>query len=125
MTANLEGIRFDRNYGDNSGTSNGQQPFDTDGDGKATQEDELVSITNITGGPMDISGWQTWSDSTGTGAPDAPQYGLYHTFPPGTLLQPGQTLYIINEIPGGAPKWAQEASQGGVELGKAVKARTS
>ncbi|MEL6885031.1 MAG: Hint domain-containing protein [Pseudomonadota bacterium] len=117
MAANLEGIRFDQIYGDNSGTHDGQQPFDTDGDGTATQEDEFVSITNTTGTPMDVSGWQIWSDSAGTGAPDAPQDGLYHTFPPGTVLQPGETLYIINEISGDAPNWAQEASEGGVESG--------
>lgn len=115
MTANLEGVRFDQIYSDNSGTDNGQQPFDTDGDGTATQEDEFVSFTNTTGGPMDISGWQIWSDSAGTGAPDAPQDGLYHTFPPGTVLQPDETLYIINEITGAPPDWAQEASEGGVE----------
>lgn len=117
MAANLEGIRFDQVYGDNSGTTNGQQPFDTDGDGTATQEDEFVSFTNSSSGPMDISGWQIWSDSTGSGAPDAPQDGLYHTFPPGTVLQPGETLYIINEISGDPPDWAQEASEGGVESG--------
>lgn len=115
MVANLEGVRFDQVYADNSGTSDGQQPFDTDGDGTATQEDEFVSFTNTSTGPMDISGWQIWSDSTGTGAPDAPQDGLYHTFPPGTVLEPGETLYIINEITGDPPDWAQEASEGGVE----------
>lgn len=117
MTANLEGVRFDQIYGDNSGTANGQQPFDSDGDGTATQEDEFVSFTNTTGSPMDISGWQIWSDSIGTGAPDAPQDGLYHTFPPGTVLQPDETLYIVNEITGAPPDWAQEASEGGVESG--------
>jgi hypothetical protein len=106
MTANLEGIRFDQVYGDNSGTSGGQQLFDTDGDGTATQEDEFVSFTNTSSGPMDISGWQIWSDSSGSGAPDAPQDGLYHTFPPGTVLQPGETLYIINEISSDPPDWA-------------------
>lgn len=118
MTANLEGIRFDQIYGDNSGTHDGQQPFDTDGDGTATQEDEFVSITNTTAVPMDISGWQIWSDSTGSGAPDTPQDGLYHTFPPGSVLQPGETLFIINEITGDVPDWAQEASEGGVESGE-------
>ncbi|MGZ2259797.1 Hint domain-containing protein [Roseobacter sp. A03A-229] len=117
MVANLQGVRFDQIYGDNSGTGGGQTPFDSDGDGSATQEDEFVSITNDNATPLDISGWQIWSDSTGSGAPDKPQDGLYHTFPSGTVLQPGQTLYIINEISGPAPNWAQEASEGGVESG--------
>lgn len=117
MTANLQGIRFDQIYGDNSGTSDGQFEIDTDGDGTATQEDEFVSIINSNTTSMDISGWQIWSDSTGTNAPDQPQDGLYHTFPPGTVLQPGETLYIINEITGTPPDWAQEASEGGVESG--------
>lgn len=114
--ATLNGVRFDQIYGDNSG--GGPVPtFDTDGDGTATQEDEFVSITNTTGGQLDISGWQIWSDSTGGGATDTPVDGLYHTFPPGTVLRPGQTLFIINEITGAVPKFAQEASQGGVESG--------
>ncbi|WP_158270014.1 Hint domain-containing protein [Litoreibacter ponti] len=111
--ANLGGVRFDQIYGDNSGGPE----FDTDGDGTATQEDEFVSISNDSGGPMDISGWQIWSDASGVGAPDLPQDGLYHTFPPGTVLAPGETLYIINEITGPVPSWAQEASEGGVESG--------
>lgn len=117
MTATLQGVRFDQIYGDNSGTNNGQQPFDTDGDGRATQEDEFVSFTNTNTAPMDVSGWQIWSDSAGTGAADTPSDGLFHTFPPGTVLQPGETLYIINEISGPAPSWAQEASEGGIESG--------
>ncbi len=110
-------MRFDQIYGDNSSTGEGQTPFDTDGDGAATQEDEFVSISNDNATPLDISGWQIWSDSTGSDAPDRPVDGLYHTFRPGTVLQPGETLYIVNEITGPAPSWAQEASEGGVESG--------
>lgn len=117
MTANLQGIQFDQIYGDNSGTRGNEHQVDIDGDGTATQEDEFVSFTNTNGTPLDVSGWQIYSDSTGTNAPDAPQDGLYHTFPPGTVLQPGETLYIINEISGPTPAWAQEASEGGVESG--------
>lgn len=113
MVASLNGIVFDQVYGDNTG----DVEVDTDGDGTATQEDEFVSLTNTSLTAVDISGWQIWSDMTGSGAPDAPQDGLYHTFPPGTVLQPGETLYIINEITGPAPDWAQEASEGGVESG--------
>lgn len=113
MTVSLSGVRFDQIYGDNTGVTE----FDTDGDGTATQEDEFVSFTNDSAGSIDISGWQIWSDSTGAGAPDGPQDGLYHTFPPGTVLSPGETLYVINEITGTPPGWAQEASEGGVESG--------
>jgi hypothetical protein len=120
MTADLQGIRFDQIDGGNSGTSNGQQPFETDGDGTATQEDEFVSITNTTNAPMDISGRQIWSDSTGRGAPGALRDGLYHTFSPGTVLQPGQTLYIVNERLIGRRKPRQEAWS----PGQAAKART-
>lgn len=114
IVVTLNGVRFDQIYGDNSGGGS-VTTFDTDGDGTATQEDEFVSITNTTGAPLDVSGWQIWSDSTGSGSPDTPVDGLYHTFPPGTVLRPGQTLFIINEISGPVPKFAQEASQGGVE----------
>ncbi|MEM8742528.1 MAG: lamin tail domain-containing protein, partial [Pseudomonadota bacterium] len=119
MAIDLDGIIFGQIFGDNSSdndpTSNTE--FDSDGDGTTTQEDEFVSITNTTGAPMDISGWQIWSDASGTNAPDPEQDGLYHTFPLGSVLEPGETLWIINEITGAEPDWAQEASEGGVESG--------
>lgn len=112
MVANLNGVVFGQLYGDNSGGAE----FDTDSDGATTQEDEFVSVTNTTGAAIDISGWEIWSDSTGTGAgADPPADGLYHTFPPGTVIAPGDTIYIINEYTGTLPSWAQEASVGGTE----------
>ncbi len=113
MAINLNGVRFDQVYTDNSGGAE----FDSDGDGTATQEDEFVSFTNSSGSAVDISGWQIWSQGRGANAPDSAREGHFHTFPPGTTLQPGQTLYIINEISGTPPGWAQEASQGGYESG--------
>lgn len=113
MVANLDGVIFDQIYGDNSGGAE----FDTDGDGTATQEDEFVSVQNTTGSTIDLSGWQIWSDMSGAGAPDGPQDGLYHTFPSGTTLGPGGTLYIVNEYTGTPPGYIQEASEGGVESG--------
>ena len=113
MVAKLSGVVFDQIYGDNSGGAE----FDTDGDGTATQEDEFVSVRNTTGSDIDISGWEIWSDSQGTGSPDSPQDGKFHTFPPGTVLEAGETLYIINEITGTPTSWMQEASEGGVESG--------
>ncbi|MEM7742528.1 MAG: Hint domain-containing protein [Pseudomonadota bacterium] len=113
MVASLNGIIFSQIYPDNSGGPE----FDTDGDGTATQEDEFVAILNNSATAVDISGWQIWSDSTGSGAPDSPQDGLYHTFPADTILQPGQELFVINEITDTLGSWAQEASEGGVESG--------
>ena len=113
MVANLNGVVFDQIYPDNSGGA----VFDTDGDGTATQEDEFISVRNTTGSDIDISGWQVWSDSQGVGAPDTPSDGLFHTFPPGTVLAAGETLYVINEITGTPESWAQEASEGGLESG--------
>lgn len=113
MVASLGGIIINQIYGDNSGGAE----FDTDGDGTTTQEDEFVSVQNTTGSAIDLSGWEVWSDMSGAGAPDGPQDGLYHTFPPGTVLNPGRTLYIVNEITGTPASNMQEASEGGVESG--------
>lgn len=110
MPINLDGLIFGQIMPDNSGGPE----FDTDLDGTATQEDEFISVTNTNAAPLDISGWQIWSDSTGGGAPDNPQDGLYHTFPTGTVIQPGDTLWVINEITG-TLGFAQEASEGGTE----------
>lgn len=112
MPLSLGGLIFGQIMPDNTEGAE----FDSDQDGTATQEDEFVSVTNTTGAPLDVSGWQIWSVSTGTGAPDAPVSGLYHTFPSGTVLAPGQTLWVINEVTG-TQNYAQEASQGGVESG--------
>ena len=113
MVASLNGVIFEQIYGDNSGGAE----FDTDGDGTATQEDEFVSFLNPTGASIDLSGWQVWSDSTGTGAPDSVQDGLYHTFAPGTSLEPGKSIFVINQITGTPDYYAVEASAGGVESG--------
>jgi len=112
MPINLDGLIFGQIMPDNSGGA----VFDTDLDGTPTQEDEFVSVTNTNTTALDVSGWQIWSDSTGSGAPDPPQDGLFHTFPPGTVLEPGETLWVINEITG-TRAFAQEASEGGVESG--------
>ena len=113
MVAALNGIIFHQVYGDNSGG----MVVDIDGDGTATQEDEFVSVQNTTASPIDISGWQIWSDASGFGAPDPQQDGLFHTFPPGTVIAPGKILYIVNEISGTPDTNMQEASQGGIESG--------
>lgn len=111
----VNGIVIEQIYGDNTGGAE----FDTDGDGTATQEDEFVSVLNTSGSAVDISGLQIWSDAIiySDGDADNPDAnnGLYHTFPPGTVLGPGETLYVVNEITGTAPGYMQEASEGGVE----------
>ncbi|MFK7944352.1 MAG: lamin tail domain-containing protein [Paracoccaceae bacterium] len=101
MVAKLDGVVFDQIYGDNSGGAE----FDVDGDGTTTQEDEFVAVKNTTGSDVHISGWEIWSDSTGAGAPDTAQDGKFHTFPPGTVLGAGETLFIINEITGTPANW--------------------
>ena len=112
MPINLNGLIIDQILADNSGPPS---PFDSDLDGTASQEDEFVSVTNTNATPLDISCWTIWSDANGTGAPTAPTDGLFHTFPPGTILAPGQTLWVINEITGTAALgFAQEASEGGI-----------
>ena len=110
MPVNLDGLIFGQIMPDNS-SPNGSGEFDTDLDGTASQEDEFVSVTNTNATPLDISGWQIWSDSTGGGAPDSPSDGLFHTFPAGTVIAPGDTLWIINEVTG-SRAYAQEASEG-------------
>lgn len=115
MPVNLDGLIFGQIMPDNS-SPNGSGEFDTDLDGTTTQEDEFISVTNTNSTPLDISGWQIWSDSTGSGADDTPQDGLFHTFPAGTVIAPGDTLWVINEITG-TLAFAQEASEGGVEGG--------
>ncbi|MFW2589184.1 Hint domain-containing protein [Sagittula sp. SSi028] len=113
MVAALHGVIISQLYGDNSGGAE----FDSDGDGTLTQEDEFVSVANISSAPLDVSGWEIWSIATGGGADDPPQNVLYHVFPPGTVLGPGETLHIINEISGSPASNAQEASEGGIESG--------
>ncbi len=115
MPVNLDGLIFSQIMPDNS-SPNGSGEFDTDLDGTTSQEDEFVSVTNTNSTPLDISGWQIWSDSTGGGADDTPQDGLFHTFPAGTVIAPGDTLWVINEITG-TLAFAQEASEGGAEGG--------
>lgn len=121
----VNGIVIEQIYGDNTGGAE----FDTDGDGAATQEDEFVSVMNTSGAAVDLSGMQIWSDAIIYSAGDADNpdgnNGLYHTFPPGTVLQPGETLYVITEITGTPAFNMQEASEGGVESAPGSGASTN
>lgn len=110
MPLSLDGVIFDQVMPDNSGGA----VLDSDKDGTATQEDEFVSFQNTTNGDIDISGWQIWSVSDGYGAPDQAKTGLVHEFEAGTVLEGGETLWVLSEITGDL-EWAEEASEGGVE----------
>ena len=65
----------------NSTTNN----FDTDGNGTANDNDEFVEIYNLTGAPIDISGFQLWDAGT----------GLWFTFPASTILGAGNYAVVI------------------------------
>lgn len=108
MTAHLGGIIFHQIMPDNSGGAE----FDTDGDGVAEMEDEFVSFQNASGQPVDISGWQVWSISSGYGAPVNATSGLVHEFDEGTVLAPGEPLWVVTELSEDR-HWAEEASEGG------------
>ncbi|NBE57116.1 lamin tail domain-containing protein [Streptomyces sp. YC537] len=63
------------------------------GEVKYTQADEFVEIVNRGTAPADISGWILYADDPGQN----------FTFPPGTVLQPGQRIRIYtNEV---HPEW--------------------
>jgi len=60
-------------------------PADTNGDGAADgSDDEFIEIVNTGANPEDISGW-TISDLV----------AVRHTFPPGTILAPGQAIVVF------------------------------
>lgn len=80
--------------------------LDLDGDGVYSNSDEFVQISNFSDQPVDISGWQIWSSNDGGGADG----GVYHTFAPGTFLQPGESLYVITEYTGTPPVGVVEAN---------------
>ncbi|MDH3402392.1 MAG: lamin tail domain-containing protein [Acidobacteriota bacterium] len=66
---------------------------DANGDGTAsTTQDEFVELVNVTGAPVDISGW-TVSDG----------FGVRHTFPGGTIV-PDQCGVVV--FAGGTPTGA-------------------
>ncbi|MEM1128523.1 MAG: lamin tail domain-containing protein [Bacteroidota bacterium] len=68
---------------------------DVNGDGTASfSQDEFVELVNVTTNPIDVSGW-TISDVTGSG-----NTLVRHTFPTGSVLQPGCGALIFG---GGGP----------------------
>lgn len=90
------------------------QSFDLDQDGltgAADQSDEFVEISNTSDVPVDVSGWQIWVSRDGGGADGR----AYHTFAPGTVLQPGESVYVITEYSGTPPEGVVEANGDGTE----------
>ncbi len=66
---------------------------DANGDGlRDPEQDEFVELVNVSGGPLDLSGWRLQDE-----------VGDRHIFPPGTLLADGCALVVFG---GGAPTGA-------------------
>src|SRR5690606_27038130 len=67
--------------------------IDANGDGAADiAEDEFIEFVNNGTVDLDISGWTIWDEYT--------QLLLRHTFPPGTIINPGGALVVFG---GGNP----------------------
>ncbi|MEZ4833266.1 MAG: lamin tail domain-containing protein [Caldilineaceae bacterium] len=90
----IDGVTFDSVLPDNNG---GYFGFDVDGDGAVSASDQYVSFVNISQSAVDVSGWEVWS-TTQTSLDD--DVKLYHTFDPGTVLFPGDVIYIVTEYTG-------------------------
>jgi len=72
---------------------NGTDNFDTDGDGTARTEDEFVELYNLSGGTIDISGWELWDAGVGN----------WFTFPGAadsgtTMLAAGAYAFVIADV---------------------------
>ena len=59
--------------------------FDTDGSGHTAAGDAFIELINMSSEAIDISGIELWD----------PGYGLWFTFPDGTVLQPGATAVVL------------------------------
>lgn len=73
--------------------------FDTDGDGTASSADEFVEVANVSASPIDIGGWQVWSDSD----------NLWFTFPGGTIVPGGAKALVISDVGAGGSVPAMDA----------------
>jgi len=93
-------------YADNNPLGGGAG-VDLDGDGNAgdlVNSDEFIVLTNNAPSAVDISGYELYSSGT-----------AYHTFPPGTVLQPGDSITVITNYndPAGTPgPGTQQANAG-------------
>ena len=72
--------------------SDGAADGDANGDGTVSSiEDEFVELVNVTGSPIDISGYTLWESDRGTAR---------HVFPEGTVLS---SFEVITVFGGGSP----------------------
>lgn len=76
---------------------------DANGDGDISSDDDFVEILNISGSPVDVSGFQIDDIQAGGSAP--------YTFPSGTILQPGEAATIFS---GGTPTGIEGFSDTGL-----------
>lgn len=81
---NLKNIEFSEILAD----PNGDNDFDTDGNGTADTNDEFVELHNNSTTPIDISGWQLWDKGN----------GLWFEFPPNTILKGNRYVVVIADI---------------------------
>jgi len=74
--------------------------WDTDGSGSLEQDDEYVEFYNLSGSPIDISGWVIGDEDLAK-----------HTFAPGTTIPSGGVLAVVsaNNSGGGLPVGIIEA----------------
>lgn len=95
------GVFISELLADNAGGS----AIDTDGDGRATKADEFIELQSTSGSPVNLDGYQIWTE----------KLGLVHTFGPGDVLNPGQTVTVVGEYTGTPPPGFFEAN--GITLG--------
>ncbi len=91
----LDGLTFYSVLPDNNDGSAANSYFDIDGDGTVTNSDQFVSFINTNDTAMDISGYQVYVSST-----NADSVNLFHTFDEGTILEPGEVIYVVPEYSG-------------------------
>lgn len=77
----LNGLFFSEILADNAGGS----AVNVNGQGGANKQDEFVEIQNSSGGPIDLNGYQIWSD----------KHGLLHSFGAGDEISAGGTATVV------------------------------
>ena len=75
--------------------------IDWDFDGAWPDDEDWIAFINQGNAIVDISGWRLYTDLV----------GHYHTFPSGTVLDPGEKIYIMSNYTGTVPDGWQDASQ--------------
>jgi len=110
MPTLTSGVYISQIYADNNPLGGGAG-LDLDGDGNAgglVNSDEYIVLTNNATTAVDISGYQLYSSGT-----------AYHTFPAGTILQPGGRITVVTNYndPAGTPgPGTQQANAGNDSL---------